>query len=493
MRLDRAWRVLAATAAVTVAAGTLSVLPADAAPTERIATAGEHLAAFPVPLLHLRRGAPARTVFFHATATGEATVGLSARAPGADWAVPGREAAVVALAVDGRHVSDLVIPSAAAIPTTLFLGRVSRGWHRLSLSVPAAATPKALRTAVLTNVRVRLTTSDSPNYTVLAHTPVVVGRALPELGSVYQNATTDTPLLGWHEVTPAATAGHVIVEYSIVWSNEDGGTDTPALMARWGRTTDIEWIYRVELDEHGDRVPGSDVFQAPNHATLAFTGRYEGDHPVLQTCTSNNNMCAVPTDGGGTPAGAPMRFTLSAADTRPPARAREVAMDQHPWTYQVMAAEQLREGKIEADSSPATDAVGDQRSYLYLEVKKTTGAPAAVGAPPGLTIGVRLAGDPTLYRSDHNHPDWSIQRDDPAATTIELPAGATAADVVQVVGIRQLLALGFGDNAAPVTVTSINRAFFLGRDYLPGSSFIATPVTGVTLTPGAPAAVLWSR
>jgi hypothetical protein len=488
MRLDRAWRVLAATAAVTVAAGTMSVLPAQAAPARHGTSAGEQLAAFPVPLLHLRRGAPARTVFFHARAAGEASVALSARAPGADWAVPGREAAVVALAVDGRHVSDLVVPSSAAIPTTLFLGRVARGWHRLSLSVPPAATPAALRTAVLSNVRVRLTTSDSPHFTVLAHTPVVVGRTLPELGSVYQNATTDTPLLAWHEVTPATTAGHVIVEYSIVWSNEDGGTDTPALMARWGRTTDIEWIYRVELDEHGNRVPGSDVFQAPNHATLAFTGRYDGDHPILQTCTSNNNMCDTVV-----PADAPMRFTLSAADTRPADRAREVAMDNHPWTYRVMAAEQLREGKIEAVSSPATDAVGDQRTYLYLEVKKTTGAPTAVGAPPGLTIGIRLAGDPTLYRSDHSHPDWSIQRDDPAATTIELPAGTTAADVVQVVGIRQLLALGFGDNAAPVTVTSINRAFFLGRDYQPGRSFIATPVSGVTLTAAAPQAVLWSR
>ena len=37
----------------------------------------------------------------------------------------------------------------------------------------------------------------------------------------------------------------------MIWSNEDGGTNTPALMARWGRTTDIEWIYRVVLDRAG--------------------------------------------------------------------------------------------------------------------------------------------------------------------------------------------------------------------------------------------------
>jgi hypothetical protein len=434
----------------------------------------------------LLRGGPAATVLFHAARAGEATVALTARAPGADWAVAGREAAVVTVRVDGRLASDLVIPAATPIPDTLFLGAVGAGWHRLSLRLSATATPRRLPLAVVTGVRVTVTTAAGAGFAVLAHTPIVVGRTLPELGSPYQNATTDTPLLAWHESRPAATAGHQIVEYSIVWSNEDGGTDTPALMARWGRTTDIEWIYRVELDGHGQRVAGSDVFQAPNHATLAFTGTYAGTHPVLQTCTSNNNMCDQVT-----PADAPMRFALAADETRPADRAREVAMDRHPWTYRVMAGEQLREGKIESPSDPGSDAVGDQRTYLYLEVKKATGAATGVGAPPGLTVGIRLAGDPTVYRSDHSHPDWSIARDDPAATTIELPAGTTPADVVQVVGIRQPLALGVGDNGAPVTVTSINRAFFLGSDYQPGASFLATPLT-VTLTPDQPQAPLWS-
>ncbi len=480
MRLYRRLAVLAAVA-LAAAIPLVAAAPASAHP----APAGGPAHGGGSTLL-LPRGGPAATVLFHAGRGGEATVALTARAPGADWAVAGREAAVVTLRVDGRPASDLVIPAATPIPNTLFLGAVGPGWHRLSLQLSAAATPRRLPLAVLTGVQVAVTPRAGADFAVLAHTPIVVGRTLPELGSPYQNATTDTPLLAWHESRPAATAGHQIVEYSIVWSNEDGGTDTPALMARWGRTTDIEWIYRVELDEHGQRVPGSDVYQAPNHATLAFTGTYAGTHPVLQTCTSNNNMC-----DRVSPADAPLRFTLAAGETRPADRAREVVMDRHPWTYPVMAGEQLREGKIEAPSSPATDAVGDQRSYLYLEVKKATGAATGVGAPPGLTVGIRLAGDPTLYRSDHNHPDWSIARDDPAATTIELPAGSTAADVVQVVAIRQPLALGVGDNGAPVTVTSVNRAFFLGANYQPGSSFLAAPVAA-TLTAAQPAAPIWS-
>jgi hypothetical protein len=272
------------------------------------------------------------------------------------------------------------------------------------------------------------------------------------------------------------------VEYSVVWSNEDGGTDTPALMARWGRTTDIEWIYRVELDAAGQRVPGSDVFQAANHQTLRFTGRYDGDHPVLQTCTSNNNMCDVVTDPG-------MRFFLAVDQTRPADRAREELMDANPWTYPVTAKEMIREGKVESPSSAATPAMGDQRTYLFLEVKKSTGAGTGAGTAPGVAVGVRLRGDPTLYRSDHAQLSWAIARDDPAATTIELPAGTTAADIASVTAIRTPMDLT--DNGAPVTVTSINRAFLLGPDYLPGPSFIAVR-TSLTLTAAQPTGTVWT-
>ena len=69
--------------------------------------------------------------------------------------------------------------------------------------------------------------------------------------------------------------------YSVVWSNEDGGTNSSGLMARWGRTTDIEWIYAVDVDSNGDRIPGSGSFHGHNHQRLPFTGEYEDDHPIL--------------------------------------------------------------------------------------------------------------------------------------------------------------------------------------------------------------------
>ncbi|MGH3390485.1 MAG: hypothetical protein ACRDOO_16585 [Actinomadura sp.] len=455
--------------ALTGALGAVTVAPAPA-----LASSG-----LPSKII-IDRAGPAKTISFTVRDTGEAVIGFTVSAPGVSWAVTDAESAVVAVDVDGRHVTDLVVPAAEPTVRSLGLGSLTRGRHRLTLRFFAESSAPGARRVVLSRTRIQAPS----DQLALRHAPVVVGRTLPLLGDEYQNARTDTPLIGWHEELPATTPGHRIFEYSVVWSNEDGGTDTPALMARWGRTTDIEWVYRVEVDADGDRVEGTGVYQAANHQTLQFIGTYEGDHPLLQTCTVNNNMCDAVTDP------APLRFFLDTTGTRPQDRAREVLMDRDPWTYPVMAQEMIREGKIETPSNPATPLVGDQRTYLFVEIKKQTGTPAGTGSVPGVSVGVRLKDDPaTLYRSDHLVPSWSIERDVPAATTIELPEGTTAADIASIEAVRQ--PMGVGDNGAPVTVTSINRAFFLDTGYLPQASAV-TWTGSVPLTQETPAAVLWT-
>jgi hypothetical protein len=427
----------------------------------------------------IHRGGPARSLPFTATRDGEAVISFAASAPGVSWARAGAESAVVSIAVDGRHVTDLVVPSSGPIPRSLGLGHVAKGRHKVTLRF-AEGSAAAARRVTLTRARVAMPEADA---LALRHAPVIVGRTGWPFGNPYQNATTDTPLLAWHETRSAATPGHRVIEYSVVWSNEDGGTDTPALMARWGRTTDIEWVYRVEVDASGKRVDGTGVYQAPMHMTFKFTGRYEGDHPVLQTCTENNNLCDVISPDP------PLRFLLDASGTRPDGRAREVVMDREPWTYRIAAQEMVREAKIEKPSDPATREVGDLRTYLFVEFAKTTGAATGPGSVPGVALGVRLkSGASTLYRSDHDEPTWSIDRDGAAATTVELPEGTTVSDIASIEAIRR--PTGFGDNGAPATVTSVNRGFFLDESYLPQPSSISW--TGsVTLTPANPSAVIW--
>ncbi|GAA4586104.1 hypothetical protein GCM10023194_31230 [Planotetraspora phitsanulokensis] len=415
--------------------------------------------------------------------SGEAVIDLNAAAPGTDWAVKGRESAVVSISVDNRYATDLVVSGGETLHRQLALGRLTAGVHMLRLRFADERSAVASRSVVLDALRVTTYAPGSPEYLVLRYAPVVYGRNLSALGSPYQNATTDTPLIAWHESAPAATPGHTRLTYSVVWSNEDGGTNTPALMARWGRTTDIEWIYDVEVDEHGSRVPGSDTYQAANHQTLHFSGRYEGDHALLETCTSNNNMCDTVDD--------PMRFFLSPLQTRPADQARENLMDTNSWTYEIMAKEMLREGKIEApsDATPVTPDVSDQRNYLYAVVKKSTESANTGSSWVGLSLGVRLVNGDTVYTSHHVDPTWSIQRDDPAATTVELPAGTTADDIAEVSVHRVVVGT---DSGAALHVTGIKRGFFLGQDYRPQQSFL-TWNGDVRLDGATTSAVIWRR
>jgi len=407
---------------------------------------------------------------------GEARLSFTASVPGTGWERAGREAAVLRVTVDGRHAADVVaFAGAEPFRYETALGRVSRGRHTVKVAVDRGKSPvrhahvERLRPEVLDDL-------------VARHAPILYGRDLPEIPGRYENARTDVPMLAYHATSSAN--GRTTIEYTTIWSNEDGGTNTPALMARWGRTTDIEWIYRVTLAPDG-RVESA-VYHGPNHETLPFTGAREGDHPLLRTATSNNNLLQV-TDKRLV---SNLRFFLDTRRTLPAARAREAAMDAEPWTYQVMAREIVREGRVEPTPDPATPEVSDQRNYLFAEVDKNTtyATPPSSGSWVGTALEVLVDG--RWYASHHGEPTWSIQRDDPAATTVELPPGTTATDVEAV----RAIAVPVGTPPADwrIDVTSINRGFFLGADYRPGASFLSWRGTA-TLTPGQRTAVVWMR
>lgn len=433
------------------------------------------------PTLTVTRGGPVASFSFTAASAGEGLLDVSVSAPGVSWGAAGAESAVVSLSVDGRYQSDLVVMSSAPTVRSVALGSLAAGGHVVSATFAGDRSPAGAQSAVLDVTAVRVVPESDPTYVALAHAPVIYGRELSKK-TPFANATTDTPLLAWHEATAAVTPGDTVIEYSVVWSNEDGGTAPPALMARWGRTTDIEWVYRVEVDATGLTVPGTAVFQGANHATKSFGGTFEGSHPVLETCTANNNMCDTKVND-------PMRFALDTEQTKVPARARESLMDGNPWTYWVMGQEMIREGQVESPSDPTTPALGDQRSYLYVEISKQTQGPNSGNSWVGVAIGVRLKSAPSvLYRSDHMTPGWAIQRDVPAATTVELPPGTTASDIASIEAIRATS--GSKDSGVAVTALSINRGFLLDAGYLPRASFV-TWSGSVSLTPSAPTAVLW--
>jgi hypothetical protein len=404
---------------------------------------------------------------------------VTARAPGADWGVAGHESAVLSVRLDGRYATSIVLFNGrSALTYRMALGRVRAGRHRVTVKLDRAKSPVELASIV----RMRPSLAPRGNL-VTRYAPILYGRNLPEIPGRYENNHTDVPLLAYHTSTAPDASGARTIEYTVIWSNEDEGTDTPALMARWGRTTDIEWIYRVTVDRAGRRI--ADSYQAADHATRPFDGLRANDHPLLETATGNNNNAAVTNLRATTG----YRFFLDTSWGLPPGRAREAAMDFHPWTYRVMAQEMIREHKVEPVASPDTPAMSDQRNYLFLEVKKATryDAPPVPGSWAGVALAVQLKDDPRWYTSNHGIPDESIQRDDPAATTVELPPGATPGDVAAI----EALAVPVG---APtdyaITVSALNRGLFLSRKFLPRPSFVRF-IGNVTLTPAQPSAVIW--
>ena len=425
---------------------------------------------------------------FVADAAGEARLAMTAAAPGTDWGVTGRESAVVTVSLDGHYSQDVVLFAGAERFTyDVALGPVAPGRHRVTVAFNGEKSPPGARTAAVTRLAASLAAADD---LAARHAPILYGRDLPEIPGRYENNATDTPLLEYHTVATGAS-GNTTIEYTMIWSNEDGGTNTPALMARWGRTTDIEWIYRVVLDPAGAIV--SEQYQAPNHETKTFTGAKEARHPLLVNVTSNNNLEQVTDPAASTG----YRFFLAATDTLPAGRAREAVMDANPWSYRVSAEEIAREGELEQVASPDTPAVSDQRNYVFVEVDKDTSypAPPASGTWVGTALAVKLRGGDRWYTSHHGVPDWSIQRDDPAATTVELPPGATSADVEAIKAIAVPVAKTSAPPApAPadytIHVRRLNRGFLLDDDFLPQPSLLQWS-GDLTLTPQQPEAVIW--
>src|SRR6185503_5505020 len=168
-------------------------------------------------------------------------------------------------------------------------------------------------------------------------------------------AFTDLPLFMWYEIVPTSRGRQF--RYSVIFSNEDGGTPTDRLMATWGRTTDIEFVYGVEVDARNAVL--AEEFQGPGHEVPPFKGRHEARHP-LQWVSTENNMVSESGPTRVRYAPAPVKFDLTGVS-------REAVMDAQPWLYAVMTKELARERKIVADAPPGNKQIPDPRRFVYID------------------------------------------------------------------------------------------------------------------------------
>jgi hypothetical protein len=381
---------------------------------------------------------------------------VHARCTGCDWGAAGRESVALTIAIDGKYSQTLqLVRGDVTADYPIALGHLANGLHRLTIDRDAALSAPAAGPATIdVSDFTFYIPGQSTDYTALSMAPIVYARE-NTVGKF-----TDLPLLMWYEAVPTARGRQY--RYSVIFSNEDGGTQTDRLMATWGRTTDIEFVYGVEVDEAGRVL--AEEFQGPGHEVPAFTGKHEGRHPLLWVSTDNN---MVSESGPATIRYAPMPVKFDLTD-----QPREAVMDANPWTYAIAAVEMQREGKIADDPPPGINKIADPRRFVFVEACGTIG-----NAALAISIASRRSsrGELTWTASDRGLPQYRIVRDGCFTIATPMSAGTHTADI-QAVRVHAFARKPERDETPPppdpVHFMRINKVFMLDQHFLPGPSIL---------------------
>ncbi|CAN5357418.1 hypothetical protein BH10ACI2_BH10ACI2_20090 [soil metagenome] len=291
----------------------------------------------------------------------EIGLSLTANVAGASWKVKGSEGAVITVFVDGKYSQDVMLfAGSRPFDYKVLLGRVEAGNHEFTIRLNKPRSSANAQNVTVSSARRFAIDSNGKNAVedriAIENSPFLYAR--PDAVDRF----SDIPLITYYEIIKDGQ-GAFTVRYTTIFTNEDGGTQTAALLARWGRTTDIEWVY--EMSYKNGKLVG-ETFQGANHVTTRFAGvRVFGGHPLIYTVTDNNNFA----DKGCSKlriAPLPIYADLSAGS-------RETVMDTNPWTYRLMAEEAQREGRIDPQNM-GVDRIDDLRNYVYATVFIDSGA-----------------------------------------------------------------------------------------------------------------------
>jgi len=279
---------------------------------------------------------------------------LEVAANNSSWAKVGAEGATLTVFVDGKYNQDVMLfGGAKEFVYQVALGSFEQGKRALAVTFNQTRSAKNSKEAKIYSVKIasaNLSDKNSADTIALANSPIIYAR--PDTIDKF----SDIPLVLYYEVFPNGDDAFKI-RYTTIFSNEDGGTQTAALMARWGRATDIEWVYEIEFS--GGKIV-SEIYQGANHETKNYAGkRVFGGHPLVFNTTVNNNF----SDAGCSD----LRFAPLAVRADLSKKSRETVMDENGWTYRIMAEELLREKRINAAKLDA-NTIADPRDYIYAEI-----------------------------------------------------------------------------------------------------------------------------
>lgn len=412
--------------------------------------------------------AQSRIQTFTAPSAGEAIATISAGCARCDWGASGREAAALRLSLDGAY-SQHVLLTRGETPAEyrVMLGPVASGAHELRLERDSTRSAAGVGEVTVASIDVRVVPPGAPDFDWLSKAPFLYARP----GTVER--FSDVPLTMYVEPPPNESNGW---RYTVIFTNEDGGTPTDRLMATWGRTTDIEYVYGIGRD-----APYKEEYQGKDHELMAFKGRRLGAHPLLWVSTENNMVSDTGPVDFVRFAPAPELVTLTNVS-------REEVMDKNPWMYGVMAAEMRREGRIDPAAEAGSGEIPDPRRFAYLE-----GCGEVKDATLAFDIGVRGAGGAMAwYPTDRGDARFRIARGGCFRGAVPLPPGATPDRIAGVRARAYTRPPRKGEPALPAgtgraTLERINVVFMLTPAYVPSPS--AVHWTGTLELKGESAAV----
>lgn len=302
------------------------------------------------------------------------------------WQTKGSESAVLTVFLDGKYHQDIFLfKGEENFSYKVVLGKLSLGKHKLSVFQNKYLSAQKIGKVKINKLDVKaVETVSTADELAQSHSPFFYAR--PDTIGKF----SDIPLLVYYETFNNAD-GSLKIRYTVIYTNEDGGTQTTALMARWGRTTDIEWVY--ELDVKDGKIIAA-IIQGANHVTKSFNGkRVYGNHPLIFDVTVNNNFadegCSI-----SRTAPLPVKADLSA-------KSRESVMNENPWTYQIMAQEIIREGRVDPNNL-GVNTIADLRDYVFAEIKSELN---------NSSISIEAKGtDGKIYQSDFGKPLLRVSR-----------------------------------------------------------------------------------
>jgi len=359
------------------------------------------------------------------------------------WEDQDNESAILSVFINDIYNQDIVIYNGQSNHSyQQAIGYLESGEHQIDFyfdytKSSIGASNIHIETINFTNTLLLDTDTD-----VFKYSPILYGR---NIFAWNESNYTDIPLLLYHDIS--YENGIKIITYGIIFSNEDSrvGIGLSDMMLSWGRTTDIEWIYQVSLNQEGEIV--NEIFQGASHTTTPFNGEKLGTHPYLINATANCNFSDTGTSD--------YIFFLSAHNTLTSGHTREYLMDQNPWSYKIMGQELINENKYENEQDPTHWEMSDVRNYLYMEYEGYQSETNIL-----TKISTNLYNDCYQYSNNHNNTEIIFNYGNGInRTAIELPENFSPSD------LQYLKLTTNGDNDYNITLNQIINLFYLSNDY----------------------------